>query len=79
MQHFSYGEQDIVLCEVCSCVACDVHHIEIKGIGGNSEADHVDNLIGLCRPCHDIAHGKVAGKELSKEQLFQIVNRRYGN
>jgi 5-methylcytosine-specific restriction endonuclease McrA len=65
---FDYGEQDFMECEVCSARAVDVHHIDIKGMGGCKQQDHIDNLIGLCRSCHDKAHNH----KLSKEELHKI-------
>lgn len=54
-QHFGYGEQDIILCEVCGKQAVDIHHIKYKSqLGG----DNIENLIALCRNCHDQAHSK---------------------
>ena len=74
--YFGYGEQDLVFCEVCGVTPCQIHHIIFKGMGGNPEADCIENLIALCLHCHDIAHGKVKGKELTREELFEIVERR---
>ena len=73
MEYFGYGEQDIPFCEVCESVAVDPHHIVFKSQGGT---DGIENLIGLCRRCHDITHGKIPGKELTREELFDIVSRR---
>ena len=73
---FGIGDQDLVFCEVCGSTPCQVHHIVFKGMGGNPDADCIENLIGLCRHCHDTAHGKVAGKELTRDDLFEIVDRR---
>jgi 5-methylcytosine-specific restriction endonuclease McrA len=51
-----YGEQDIIPCEKCGAVAVDIHHKKFKSQGGT---DDVENLIALCRKCHDRAHGKI--------------------
>ena len=51
-EHFDLGEQDVVLCEVCGAVAVDVHHIGGRGPG----KDVIENLVGLCRGCHELAH-----------------------
>lgn len=66
MQAFGYGEQDYIRCELCAysrrtARAVDVHHIVLRGMGGRPDADTIDNLIGLCRPCHDLCHG--AGRQ----------------
>ena len=53
MNHHGYGEQDIVLCEECTAVAVDIHHIIFKSQGGK---DNIENLIALCRECHNKKH-----------------------
>ena len=50
-----YGEQDFIPCEECGRQAVDIHHKIFRSQGGTDEAD---NLIALCRDCHDMAHGK---------------------
>ena len=72
-KHFKIAEQEIVYCEVCGAPAVDVHHILFKSQGGDNE---IENLIALCRHCHDVSHGKVAGKELTRETLFDIISER---
>jgi len=42
------------LCQVCGALANDVHHIVFKSRGGD---DSDNNLISLCRHCHQEAHG----------------------
>ena len=66
-EYHDIGEQDIVLCEVCGAVASDVHHIVYKSQGGK---DEIENLIGLCRTCHDRAHFKLK-PYLQKEDLYE--------
>lgn len=51
--YFGYGEQDTILCEVCGQRAVDIHHISGRGKG----KDVIDNLMALCRKCHNAAHG----------------------
>ena len=60
MEHHDYGEQDMIICELCGDIATDVHHIVPKSICANrgiTDPDGIKNLIGLCRPCHSEAHG----------------------
>lgn len=57
-----------VVCEVCGAVAVDIHHVEPKGIGGSKLKDGAENLIALCRECHERAHGQRQPK-LTKEEL----------
>lgn len=54
---FKYGEQDFIPCEYCGSRAVDVHHIERRGAGGDPKGnkDKIENLVGLCRDCHNKA------------------------
>ena len=60
-------------CEVCGSLAQDVHHIVGKGMGGRSRDDRDNNLIALCRPCHESAHG-IDSKKI-REKLLAIKNK----
>lgn len=42
-----------VLCEVCRQKAVDIHHIDARGAGGSNLRDHIENLMALCRYCHN--------------------------
>ena len=52
LKHFGYDVTDFVPCETCGAKAVDIHHIEARGMGGNKEADRIENLMALCRSCH---------------------------
>ena len=65
-KHFDYGETDILLCECCQRQAVDIHHIQGRGKG----KDVIENLMALCRRCHDMAHME----KLSKGELQYIHN-----
>jgi 5-methylcytosine-specific restriction endonuclease McrA len=57
--YYSYGEQDILLCERCGKNANDIHHIEPRSKFGSKTKniqDDIKNLIALCRECHTLAH-----------------------
>ena len=56
MNFFGYGEQDFIPCTRCGTTANDTHHISSRGSGGDKCKDYIENLIHLCRTCHDIAH-----------------------
>ena len=69
MDHFGYCEQDFIPCEKCGGQAVDIHHIKYKSQGGQ---DEINNLIGLCRKDHELAHAR----KLTPEDLFEIINNR---
>lgn len=52
LDHFGYGAEDFVGCEVCGSKAVDIHHIEARGMGGSKKSDTIENLMALCRSCH---------------------------
>lgn len=72
MDYFGYGEQDIILCEVCGQRAVDIHHIDGRGKG----KDVISNLIALCRKCHNAAHG-LEKTYLHKDVIHKIHEKVY--
>ena len=68
MNHFGYTIADFIPCEVCGAKAVDIHHIKYKGMGGSKKLNDVENLIALCRSCHDDAHAE----KLTKQYLRSI-------
>jgi len=44
--------------EGCQNTAVDIHHVEF---GRYARSDEAENLVALCRYCHDLAHGKIIG------------------
>jgi hypothetical protein len=47
-------------CRMCSQPATDVHHRQVKGMGGTSNPDTkygMANLVSTCRECHTWIHG----------------------
>lgn len=54
------GDGDFVKCELCGCQAVDIHHVEPRSKFGSKNKgaqDAIENLIALCRICHEFAHG----------------------
>lgn len=69
---------DFIECEFrsnkCLNTAVDIHHINF---GRYNRSDEPENLIALCRYCHNLAHGKVKNKpQTPKEDLLLIAARR---
>ena len=71
LNHFGYNASSFIACESCGAKAVDIHHITPRSLLGK---DEINNLIALCRDCHDEAHGSDS-KEF-KIQLQQIISKR---
>jgi 5-methylcytosine-specific restriction endonuclease McrA len=69
MDYFGYDLSDFIPCEVCNDKAVDIHHIEPRGMGGDPTGakDKIENLMALCRSCHE----RLGDKKLYKEYLIQ--------
>tara|TARA_R100000988_G_scaffold56410_1_gene28152 strand:- start:1132 stop:1467 length:336 start_codon:yes stop_codon:yes gene_type:complete len=52
MDYHDYVIDDIILCTHCGKQACDIHHIDARGLGSSKKKDYIENLIALCRACH---------------------------
>lgn len=61
---------DEIMCEVCGNAATDIHHIQRRGMGGSRKADRIENLMALCRTCHD----RYGDRREWKEYLQSIHN-----
>ena len=78
MKYYGYTEADSYaeLCWYCNKnVWQDNHHIESRGMGGSKLRDRIDNLIPLCRSCHE--DSEIINKQ--KDKLKEIVRRRMKN
>ena len=77
LKYFDYGEQDFIQCENCHNPCADVHHLVFRSQGGN---DSIENLMGLCRKCHDKAHADPEYNEYLKhihyKRLKQVKNKK---
>lgn len=70
LDYFSYGEQDFVPCENCGGRCIDVHHLDGRGPG----MDVIENLMGLCRDCHDEAGANPVFNKKLKEKHLSYIN-----
>ena len=55
LDHFGYGIEDFIPCEVCGQKAVDIAHIIARSKFGSKikdEQDVITNLSALCRKCH---------------------------
>ena len=69
LDHFGYGADSFIPCEVCGAKAVDIHHIDCRGMGGSKTKDVIDNLMALCRHCH-IEYG-------DKKQFIEFLKQKH--
>lgn len=77
LEHFGYSGYEFIPCEVCGNKAVDIHHIMPRSKFGSKTKhiqDAIENLIGLCRECHDKAHNETFSKDYLKE-IHQAFTR----
>jgi len=53
LDFFNFKIPEDCFCEICGSPAKDIHHIEPRGMGGNKQADKIENLMAVCRHCHE--------------------------
>lgn len=70
LNHFGYVEQDFIPCENCGNRAVDVHHLTFRSQGGK---DVIENLIGVCRDCHNHAHSDKSFNEKLREKHLKNI------
>lgn len=70
--YFNLDSTDAIFCEICGKIATDIHHIEYRGMGGR-DVDYIENLMALCRSCHNNIHSYPA--KYTKKFLKFIHNQ----
>ena len=74
LDYFGYGIEDFIPCESCGVKAVDIHHIEARGMGGDKNADNINNLMALCRQCHLVMGDTKTHMEYLKSKHKDKVN-----
>ena len=77
LEAFGYDESSKILCEVCGRLAVDIHHVVFRSkFGRNNKVaqDSIENLVAVCRRCHDDAHGP--RQEYMRGMLKEIIRKR---
>lgn len=70
LNNFKPHDPENIPCEVCQNRAVDIHHIIPRskfGKKNKAEQDKIENLMALCRFCHDKAHAEVFKKDFLTE------------
>ena len=75
MEYFGYTIADFIPCESCGSHAVDIHHIKARGMGGSKTADRIENLMALCRECHDIMGDTKSYREYLEQKHQQKMNQ----
>ena len=71
---FNLDISDHILCTNCGKVAVDIHHINPRGMGG-SQKDYIENLVALCRLCHDkVESSPYLNKKVRVKHLYKVIN-----
>ena len=69
IDYYGYTEADLIPCQICLyqhesfVTAVDIHHIDYRGMGSRAGKDGIENLIALCRKCHEECHKSIYKKE----------------
>jgi len=71
LDFFGYDTNEFIPCEICNSKAVDIHHIEARGMGGTNQPEDINNLMALCRECHE----DFGDKKQHKEYLKILHNR----
>lgn len=75
LEGMKYDETDFIPCEICDRKAVDIHHIDARGMGGSKTADRLENLMALCRGCHDrwgdIKHHKDFLRDVHEKRMYE--------
>lgn len=75
LNEFNYDEGDFIPCEVCGRKAVDIHHIDARGMGGSKLKDYIENLMALCRVCHEKYGDKVKYKPFLRKIHLKLLKK----
>ncbi len=75
LKAMGYDTTDFIPCEICGAKAVDIHHIESRGMGGSKDADTIENLMAVCRQCHNTYGDLKNYKEMLKEIHYLRINK----
>jgi len=75
LKAMGYDTTDFIPCEICQAKAVDIHHIDSRGMGGSKTADTIENLMAVCRQCHNTYGDLKEYKEMLKEIHYLRINK----
>ena len=59
LDYYNLDQSDFIGCEICQKKATEIHHLIIKGMGGSKTKDYIENLMAICRTCHQKCHASI--------------------
>jgi hypothetical protein len=75
LDYFGLDGSDFLCCEICWARGVDIHHIDSRKMGGTKGKDVIENLMLLCRSCHE----KYGDRKQFKVFLQNIHNQKLTN
>jgi 5-methylcytosine-specific restriction endonuclease McrA len=75
LKAMGYDTTDFIPCEICQAKAVDIHHIDSRGMGGSKQSDTIENLMAVCRQCHNTYGDLKEYKEMLKEIHYLRINK----
>ena len=74
LDFFGYAQGEFIPCEKCGKTAVDINHIDARGMGGKNEAaDVIENLMAMCRKCHEDFGDKKQYEEMLKKIHLEFM------
>ena len=72
LDYFGYPHDPtaFVPCEVCGAKSVDIHHLTPRSLRKDL-INKIDNLMALCRSCHDLA-----GKDRKFNDMLRLLHRK---
>ena len=74
LDYFKYCTEDFIGCEVCGQRANDIHHI-LNRSRRPDLLNNIDNIMALCRTCHEQYGDKNKFIDFLKEKHENIKNK----
>jgi 5-methylcytosine-specific restriction endonuclease McrA len=78
MKYLKYTSADFIPCTVCHKEATDIHHIDPRMMGGvkDNRLDTIENLVALCRSCHNKAEDDDTFNETVRRKHLKRIKLR---
>lgn len=70
LKFFGYHVPEEIMCEYCGSRAADIHHLTPRSLRKDL-VNKIDNLMALCRRCHD-----KAGMEREFNDYLRLIHRK---